>query len=74
MTMLLHLYASYVWPVDPAAPKLNGAAGPRLNGHARGDSQRLRDAEEFELEGLMSDEEGETIGAAAKRKENGTPI
>ena len=56
VAVLLHIYASFTWPVDRnpvALPKLNG----RANGHARGDSQRLRDAEEFELEGLMSDDE-----------------
>ncbi|KAL9640153.1 MAG: hypothetical protein Q9164_000421 [Protoblastenia rupestris] len=74
VTILLNLYASYMWPIDPAAPKVNGADGPRLNGHARGDSQRLRDAEEFELEGLMSeDEDGESAGGMARKKENGAP-
>ena len=71
--MLLHLYSIYTWPVDKqAAPKMNGAA--RENGHVRpgasmGDAQRLRDAEEFELEGLMSeddDTEGEATPKAKK--------
>ena len=76
MNVLLHIYASYVWPVDRnpvVLPKMNG----RANGHMRGDSQRLRDAEEFELEGLMSDDE-DGAGrrpsiATARRKESGTP-
>ena len=41
-----------------------GGTSGRRNGHARGgaggsmgDAQRLRDAEEFELEGLMSEDE-----------------
>ena len=58
VAVLLNVYASYVWPIDRNPinlPKTNG----RANGHVRGDSQRLRDAEEFELEGLMSDDEGE---------------
>lgn len=61
VAMLLHLYASHVWPIDRnpvVLPKVNG----RANGHVRGDSQRLRDAEEFELEGLISDDEGERNG------------
>ena len=71
--LLLHLYSIYTWPVDKkAAPRINGAA--RGNGHVRpvsgmGDAQRLRDAEEFELEGLMSDDEdteGETTPRAKK--------
>ena len=60
VSMLLHLYAAHVWPVDRnpvVLPKVNG----RANGHVRGDSQRLRDAEEFELEGLMSDDETQGV-------------
>jgi hypothetical protein len=42
---------------DSEAPRVNG----RLKGHARPDS-RVRDAEEFELEGLMSgDEDAEPV-------------
>lgn len=64
VSMLLNLYASYVWPLDPAAKKdgiaaatTNGA--PRENGHI---DRRTRDAEEFELEGLMSDDEDSSPG------------
>lgn len=74
--MLLHLYASYVWPVDRnpvVLPKMNG----RVNGHIRGDSQRLRDAEEFELEELMSEDDDGENGrhslSTDRRKENGNP-
>ncbi|KAG8532087.1 uncharacterized protein KY384_003724 [Bacidia gigantensis] len=59
VAMLLNMYASHVWPIDRnpvVLPKANG----RANGHIRADSQRLRDAEEFELEGLMSDDEVDT--------------
>lgn len=56
VAMLLHLYASHTWPLTPAPPKHtdlpNGA--PIANGHL---DRRMRDAEEFELEGLMSDDE-----------------
>lgn len=76
VNMLLHLYAYYVWPIDRnpvVLPKMNG----RANGHIRGDSQRLRDAEEFELEGLMSEDDDGDDGrppvSASRRKENGTP-
>ena len=69
VAMLLHIYASYTWPISgdnnnnhSLLPKLNGSAGGGRNGHVRGagsmgDAQRLRDAEEFELEGLMSEDE-----------------
>ncbi len=51
--MLLHLYA--VNSV-PAVPPKDDEAPARLNGHSRADRQ-IRDAEEFELEGLMSEDE-----------------
>lgn len=54
--ILLHLYAAHTWPVNPKASRVNGANGVLTNGHAV-DSRRVRDAEEFELEGLMSDDE-----------------
>lgn len=70
VNVLLHIYAVYAWPTaakkDPEASRLNG----HVNGHARTPSQRLvRDAEEFELEGLMSDgaEDAETPRATTKR-------
>lgn len=54
--MLIHLYAVHAWGQDTKgdaeAPRANGAP----NGHARVD-RRVRDAEEFELEGLISDDE-----------------
>ncbi|KAL8909600.1 MAG: hypothetical protein Q9207_000098 [Kuettlingeria erythrocarpa] len=62
--MLLNLYALYAWPLEPAAKNLdtagaNGASAPRMNGHVE---RRVRDAEEFELEGLMSDDEDSRPG------------
>ena len=76
VNVLLYIYASYVWPIDRnpvVLPKVNG----RANGHLRGDSQRLRDAEEFELEGLMSDDEDGTGARSStstgRRKEISTP-
>ena len=67
--MLLHLYASYAWPLDAAKPTANGRVA---NGHVPGQSvdRRIGDAEEFELEGLMSDEEEGT--PARRKKENGS--
>lgn len=69
VNILLHIYAVYAWPTapkqDPEASRVNG----HINGHARTPSQRqVRDAEEFELEGLMSDgaEEAETPRANGK--------
>jgi hypothetical protein len=57
--MLVHLYA--VNTSKPPVPPKDGEAPeriPRMNGHTRGtDSRQIRDAEEFELEGLMSDDE-----------------
>jgi len=63
--MLLQLYANHAWPIEPRKPLalkkddgVNGSTGG-LNGHARDRDRRVRDAEEFELEGLMSEDERE---------------
>ena len=47
-----------------------------LNGHAGHVDRRVRDAEEFELEGLMSDDEVAEDGAATpvRKGTNGTVI
>ena len=56
--MLLHLYAVNTLPAAPAKDAAGPARVPRMNGHSRNtDSRQIRDAEEFELEGLMSDGE-----------------
>ncbi|KAL1623932.1 hypothetical protein SLS56_008056 [Neofusicoccum ribis] len=69
VNMLLHVYATWAWPEstkpDPESGRqLNGNLNGNLNGHprrghanSRSVEQRLRDAEEFELEGLISDDE-----------------
>ncbi|KAF2868395.1 hypothetical protein BDV95DRAFT_630596 [Massariosphaeria phaeospora] len=64
VNMLLHLYAVHVWgetsKSDSEAPRANGYAGAngRPNGHAVAPGERrVRDAEEFELDGLVSDDE-----------------
>ncbi|KAL8942705.1 MAG: hypothetical protein Q9216_001509 [Gyalolechia sp. 2 TL-2023] len=63
VSMLLHLYASYAWPVGPAGAKKDGLQGtngvPTANGQI---DRRVREAEEFELEGLMSDDEEDSPG------------
>lgn len=68
--MLLHLYFVHAWgqttKTDAEAPRGNGTPNGMANGHARVD-RRVRDAEEFELEGLMSDEED--IESPIERKE-----
>ena len=60
--MLLHLYATHAWP---AVAKSTVANGHLANGHAV-DGRRVRDAEEFELEGLMSDDDDETPKPGAR--------
>lgn len=59
VSLLLHLYATHTFP--PAELKsANGSLGERgVTGHA---GVMARDAEEFELEGLISDDEEETLG------------
>ena len=70
--MLLHLYASYAWPLDTTRPKVT--ANGSLNGHVGHADRRVRDAEEFELEGLMSDDEVGEDGVVepANKRVNGT--
>ncbi|KAI9881327.1 MAG: hypothetical protein M1830_003334 [Pleopsidium flavum] len=56
VNVLLHIYAVYTWPAtskkDPETPRANG----HVNGHMRTPSERqVKDAEQFELAGLMSD-------------------
>ncbi len=70
VSMLLHLYATHAWPLDAQSKNLpNGTA----NGHVGVVDRRVKDAEEFELEGLMSDDEGaeDSPGALGRRKEHG---
>ncbi|MCJ1321037.1 hypothetical protein MMC15_006379 [Xylographa vitiligo] len=69
--MLLNMYANFAWPLDgPNNPltlkKDDGENGVIANGtvgglhlQVRDRDRRMKDAEEFELEGLMSDDEGE---------------
>ncbi len=67
--MLLHLYATHAMPEaiknDPEVPRSKGTA----NGHARAPSETrlIRDAEEFELEGLMSDDDDSSEPPGVKR-------
>lgn len=69
VNMLVHLYAVHAWgensKEDAEAPRRNGYANGHANGYARVDN-RVRDAHEFELEGLDSDDDEES---SAKRKE-----
>jgi len=58
VNMLLHLYAVNAVPAVPPKDIEVPSRLPRANGHARvSDSAQIRDAEEFELEGLMSEDE-----------------
>lgn len=63
--MLLHLYAVLSSPPVPPKDVERVPRMPRMNGHVPTDSRQIRDAEEFELEGLMSEDEIEGEGAAS---------
>ena len=60
VNMLLHLYAISSVPTVPAKI-IDSRPRPQrihINGHTRAsESRQIRDAEEFELDGLMSDDE-----------------
>lgn len=68
VNMLIHLYAVSTWSetskADAEAPRTNG----HVNGVVRGD-RRARDAEEFELEGLISDDEDGELALEGKRRQ-----
>ncbi|GAB7343795.1 hypothetical protein MBLNU457_1766t3 [Dothideomycetes sp. NU457] len=80
VNMLIRLYTFYAdqgkdVKQDPEAPRLNGHMnGSALsNGHAhqpfsdRQQRQQVRDAEEFELEGLMTDDDDDPAAATKER-------
>lgn len=63
VSLLLHLYAVHMPPT--AGPKRpDEGAERRINGHA---DPSLRDVEEFELEGLISDDEEGVAGKTNRR-------
>ena len=68
--MLLHLYATHAWPLDPKTKSMPVNGHLAANGHAV-DGSRVRDAEEFELEGLMSDDDDPETPKLGMREANG---
>jgi hypothetical protein len=70
VNMLLHLYAVNALPAIPQKDIERPPRLPRMNGHRTTDSRQIRDAEEFELEGLMSeDEEPESPSTLGRNNE-----
>jgi len=71
--MLLHLYAMNTLPAAPAKDTAGPVRVPRMNGHSRNtDSRQIGDAEEFELEGLMSDDEHPESPSTLGKNNEGT--
>ena len=71
--MLIHLYTYYTSDGPKKPIKLTGNGHPHGNGHVRSPDQLERqahDAQEFELEGLMSDDEDAEAGV---KRANGRP-
>lgn len=69
--MLLHIYAVHAWPngnEEEEAPKYTNVNGTHMNGNGRArtnsEAQRIQDAEGFELQGLISDDEDEQEGTS----------
>ncbi|KAI9714739.1 MAG: hypothetical protein M1820_000028 [Bogoriella megaspora] len=76
VNMLVHLYAVNSEPasvkLDSESLRVNGGMNGRADGHVRPRlDHQARDAEEFELEGLISDEEG--VDALKKPPTSRTP-
>ncbi|KAK0512997.1 hypothetical protein JMJ35_005014 [Cladonia borealis] len=78
--ILLHLYASYAWPLktlNTNQTTKNQNLTANGNGHVLPNNERrVRDAEEFELEGLMSDDDEDVVSeesssGGGRRKEAG---
>jgi hypothetical protein len=55
--ILLHVYATNSSPPVPPKDVETPERIPRMNGLARSESREIRDVQEFELEGLMSEDE-----------------
>ena len=81
VSMLLTLYANSAWPLSSNSNATNGGTalqkvdaenGVLGNGQLGRDDRRVRDAEEFELEGLMSEDEMDETseGSGGGRKES----
>ena len=74
VNILLHIYAVHAWPesalVQDTDTEQDGRPKPGMNGHARtpSEARHIHDAEAFELQGLISDEEEEARAAAAGQK------
>jgi hypothetical protein len=73
VNILLHIYAVHAWPEgapeEEEAHKYTNANGGYMNGRTRNsDAQRIADAEGFELEGLMSDDEDEAGSSLRPKK------
>lgn len=75
VNILLHIYAVHAWPEgapeeEEEAHKYTNANGGYMNGRTRNPSeaQRISDAEAFELEGLMSDDEDEAGSSMRPKK------
>lgn len=78
VNILLHIYAVHAWPEEESADGQEGcgkyanANGSYMNGRARSTSeaQRIHDAETFELQGLISEEEEEAGSSMGPKKAN----
>jgi hypothetical protein len=71
--MLIHVYAVNAMPAGiKLDPELSGHMNGRANGHANGHA--LGGAEEFELDGLMTDEEdADDEEGRLLKEQNGKP-
>lgn len=73
VNILLHIYAVHTWPKgapeEEEPQKYTNSNGGYMNGRSRhSDAQRIADAEGFELEGLMSDDEDEAGSSLRPKK------
>lgn len=78
--MLLHIYATHAWPEgqeeeeDQEAHKYTNVNGNYMNGNSharsRSEAQRIQDAEAFELQGLIDEDDEEATTPTVPKKMN----
>ena len=83
LAFLVFLFANiciYIWDrntsaQDPTKPYVNGRATEPHGANGRvPEDQHIRDAEEFELDGLVSDEEDDSAQLLKDERANGNPV
>lgn len=68
--MLLHLYYTHTKPKSKDGRAVNGQPNGHIRGANSSERRRVQDAEEFELAGLMSDDDDDESTPKNKERTN----